>query len=232
MPAWATFTTTTGRLRGTPAATDVGSFAGIVISVSDGQTSAALPAFAITVSDAPNRAPTISGTPGTSVTQGTAYVFTPTASDPDGDTLTFSITNPPAWATFDPSTGRLQGTPGASDVGTTTGIVIRVTDGDLTTSLPAFNVTVQAVATGSATLSWTPPTQNTDGSSLTNLAGYKIYWGTSQGTYPNSVALNNPGLSTYVVENLAAGTYFFVATAVNADGVESSFSSAASKTIP
>ncbi len=80
-------------------------------------------------------------------------------------------------------------------------------------------------------LSWTPPTTNTDGSPLTNLAGYKVYWGTSQGNYPNSATLNNPGLTSYVVGNLAPGTYFFVATALNSVGVESSFSATASKTI-
>ena len=128
-PSWATFTTSTGRLQGTPASGNVGAFAGIVISVSDGQASAQLPAFTITVSAPPNRAPTISGTAPTAVMQGTAYTFTPTASDPDGDTLTFSITNKPSWATFNTSTGRLQGTPTAGDVGTTTGVVIGVSDG-------------------------------------------------------------------------------------------------------
>jgi len=228
-PAWAAFNTGTGRLAGTPPS--AGTFSGITISVSDGQASAQLTAFAIVVSPAPNRAPTITGTAPSAVMQGAAYSFQPTASDPDGDTLTFTIANAPAWASFDTGTGRLSGTPAAQHVGTTSGIVITANDGTLTASLPAFAVTVQAVATGSAMLSWTPPTQNTDGSPLTNLAGYKIYWGTQQGTYPNSTTLNNPGLATYVVEGLAPGTYFFVATAVNAVGVESSFSGVASKTI-
>jgi hypothetical protein len=92
-------------------------------------------------------------------------------------------------------------------------------------------VTVQAVATGSATLTWTPPTTNTDGSALADLAGYKIYWGTTQGSYPNSVTLTNPGLTSYVVTNLVPGTYFFVATALNSAQVESAFSAPASKTI-
>ena len=231
-PTWASLTASTGRLQGTPAATDVGTFANIVISVSDGQSTTPLPAFAITVSAAPNRAPTISGAPPTSVMQGTLYGFQPTANDLDGDVLTFSIANKPAWATFTTSTGRLQGTPSAGDVGTTSGIVITVTDGKASTALTAFNLTVQATATGSATLNWQPPTQNTDGSTLTNLAGFKVYWGTSQGTYPNSVTLNNPGLATYVVGNLVSGTYFFVVTSFNTTGSESSRSNSASKTIP
>jgi hypothetical protein len=230
-PSWATFTASTGRLQGTPAAANVGTFANIRISVSDGQDTTALAPFSIAVSQ-PNRAPTISGTPGTSVMVGTQYTFTPTASDPDGNTLTYSIANAPAWAAFNTATGQLSGTPGVQHIGATSGIVITVSDGTLSASLPAFTLTVQAVATGSATLSWTPPTTNTDGTPLTNLAGYKIYWGPTAGNYPNSVSLTNPGLTSYVVSNLVPGTYFFVATAVNSVGAESVFSAPASKTIP
>ena len=84
---------------------------------------------------------------------GTAYSFTPTASDPDGNTLTFSIANKPSWATFNTGTGRLQGTPSAGDVGTTTGIVISVSDGRerVARGLQRHG---HAVATGSATLTW------------------------------------------------------------------------------
>jgi hypothetical protein len=231
-PVWATFTTTTGRLQGTPTTANVGTFGNIVISVSDGQASAQLPAFAINVGTAPNTAPTISGTPATSVLQGTQYTFQPTASDANGDVLTFSIVNRPAWATFTTSTGLLQGTPTADNVGTTSGIIITVTDGQASRALAAFAITVQANATGSATLTWLPPTQNVDGSPLTNLAGYKVYWGTSPGSYPNSVTLNNPGLLTYVVDYLVSGTYYFVVTAFNSTGAESGQSNSASKTIP
>jgi hypothetical protein len=230
-PAWATFSTTTGRLQGTPTASNVGTFGNIVIRVSDGQATAQLPAFSIIVNSAPNRAPVISGTPSTSVVAGTAYSFQPTASDPDGNSLTYSITNAPAWATFSTTTGRLQGTPTAANVGTYSNIVIRVSDGTASASLAAFNITVVAVAGGSATLTWTPPTTNTNGTPLTNLAGYRVRWGTAAGNYPNAVTLNNPGLATYVVGNLAPGTYYFVVTALNSSGVESQFSNMASKTI-
>jgi hypothetical protein len=229
-PAWATFSTSTGRLQGTPTAANTGNFSNIGISVSDGQASTPLPAFTITVG-ALNTAPTISGTPATSVMQGTQYTFQPTANDADGEALTFSIVNKPVWATFSTSTGRLQGTPGAGNVGTTSGIIIAVSDGKASKALPAFNLAVQATASGSVTLIWQPPTQNEDGSALTNLAGFKVYWGTSLGAYPNSVTLNNPGLASYVVDNLVPGTYFFVMTSVNSAGTESQRSNAASKTI-
>ncbi|NIS31701.1 MAG: hypothetical protein GWO04_17900, partial [Actinobacteria bacterium] len=76
-PAWASFSSATGALTGTPVSADVGTYADIRISVSDGQATAALPAFTIEVASAPNRAPTISGEPATSVTVGSPYSFTP-----------------------------------------------------------------------------------------------------------------------------------------------------------
>jgi hypothetical protein len=229
-PAWATFSTSTGRLSGTPAAGNVGTTSSIAIKVSDGKLSASLAAFSIAVT-ASNAAPTITGTPSTAVTIGSAYSFQPTANDSNGDTLTFSIVNKPSWATFDAATGRLQGTPAAGNVGTTTGIVISVSDGKVSTALAAFNLAVQAVATASVTVTWLPPTENSDGSALTDLAGYRIYWGTSAGSYSSSVTVNNGGLSSYVVTGLTPGTYYFAATAINAAGVESGFSNAASKIV-
>ena len=76
-----------------------------------------------------NGAPTISGTPGTTVAQGAAYSFTPAATDPDNDPLIFGIDAKPAWATFNTNTGQLSGTPGAADVGIYRGIVVWVSDG-------------------------------------------------------------------------------------------------------
>ena len=94
-----------------------------------------------------------------------------------------------------------------------------------------IEVLAQGAPTGSATLNWTAPTRNEDGSALGDLAGYKLYWGTEPGSYPNSVTIDNPSVTTYVVENLTAGTYQFVATAFNTSGVESRFSNTATKTV-
>lgn len=90
---------------------------------------------------------------------------------------------------------------------------------------------IVAQQTGSAALAWTPPNQNTDGSPLKNLAGYRVYWGPSQGSYPNSMTVAIPGLSSYVVDQLSAGTWYFVVTAFSSTGFESAFSNVASKTI-
>ncbi|MEZ5532036.1 MAG: putative Ig domain-containing protein [Steroidobacteraceae bacterium] len=183
-----------------------------------------------------NSAPTISGSPATQAVAGQAYSFTPQASDPEGATLTFSITNRPAWATFDSATGRLSGTPATGNVGTTSGIVISVTDGTTSVSLAAFSITVSAgttppPVTGSVTLNWQPPTERTDGSALSNLASYRIYYGNSQGNYSNTVNVTNPGLTSYVIDNLAGGTWYFVMTAIDGAGVESARTNPVSKTI-
>lgn len=230
-PTWASFSSSTGRLQGTPTASHIGQYGNIRISVSDGTTSSSLGSFAITVTSA-NTTPIISGTPPAVVLPGQPYSFQPTASDPDGDTLMFTVQNRPAWAAFDSSTGALQGTPSAAHVGTYSNIEIRVSDGTSTASLTAFSITVQPVALGSATLSWQAPTANVDGSPLVDLAGYKIYWGTSSGNYANTITINNPGLTTYVVDNLTSGTYYFATSAFNAKGAESALSNETSKTIP
>ena len=86
-------------------------------------------------------------------------------------------------------------------------------------------------AAGSVTLSWTAPTENEDGSPLEDLAGYRIYWGTTPGEYPNSLTIDNPGITTTVIDSLVPGTYEFVATSFNAAGVESVYSNTSTKTV-
>ena len=231
-PSWASFSNTTGQLSGTATTGNVGIFSGIVISVSDGTLTSSLPAFAIAVSAPANPPPTISGTPATSANAGTAYSFTPTAADPNGNPLTFSIQNPPSWASFNTQSGNLSGTPGSADAGTYSNIIISVSDGTSTASLAAFSIIVTQVANGSATVSWSAPTQNTDGSALTNLAGFNIYYGTSASNLNQSVQIANPGLTTYALGNLAPGAWYFAVNAYTTAGAESALSSIASKTIP
>lgn len=230
-PAWANFDTTTGALWGTPAAADVGSHDGIVISVSDGQLSAELPAFSIRVVDV-NDPPVITGVPATEVTENVAYRFVPTASDPEGDVLTFTITNKPTWAQFDPATGTLSGTPGGTDAGVTQGVVIGVSDGQHAAYLPAFDLTVidDGVVNGTALLSWTPPTARVDGTTLTDLAGYRIHFGRASRDYTETREAG-PGVTSYQVEQLEGGDWYFAVTAIDSKGVESDYSNEVSKTI-
>ena len=159
------------------------------------------------------------------------YEFVPTASDADGDTLTFDVQSKPNWANFDLSTGRLYGQPTLADVGEYTDIVVSVSDSTSSISLPAFTVSVTATALDTVTLSWTAPTQNSDGSALTDLAGYKIYYRKNSGSYDQAVRLDNPSITTFVVEQLSPATYYFAATAFNSTGVESSFSTEVVRTV-
>lgn len=177
-----------------------------------------------------NSAPVISGSPSGAVTVGNTYSFTPTASDADGDTLTFTIENQPSWASFDSATGQISGQPTVGDLGMYSNIVIRVTDGIDTTSMSPFAVSVNSVATGSVSLSWTPPTQYSDGSSL-SVAGYRVYYGTQQNVYNQQVDITNPSVSTVTIDNLTPDTYYFVATSVDGNGVESSYSNVATKVV-
>ncbi|HEU4486796.1 MAG TPA: putative Ig domain-containing protein [Povalibacter sp.] len=237
-PSWATFSSSTGKLSGTP--TRTGTYSSVQIYAWDGKYAANLPAFTITVKSASggtsstNHAPTITGTPATSVTVGNSYSFKPTAKDADGNSLGYSIKNKPSWATFSTATGQLSGKPSSSNVGSFSNIVISVSDGKASASLKAFTIAVKAASssgTGSATLSWTPPTTNTDGSSLTNLSGYRIYYGTSSSSLNKTVQITNPSISTYVIDDLSAATWYFAVKAVASSGAESALSNKVSKTI-
>ena len=179
-----------------------------------------------------NQAPTIQGSPSTSIAAGQAYSFQPSASDPDGDTLTFSVSNKPSWAAFDASTGKISGTPTAADVATYSNIRVTVSDGKGgSASTAMFAITVTDLGNGSVTLSWTPPTQNDDGSALTDLAGYEVRYGKDQANLDRTVQLTNPSLSTFVVDSLTSGTWFFAVRSINSSGSGSVLSNVASKTI-
>lgn len=226
-PAWLSFSYQSGGLYGTPTA--AGTYSDIEIFVKDTHVTKSLGKFSITVSGG-NTAPKISGTPSTALNANSVYSFQPTASDANGDALTFSIANKPSWATFSSTTGKLSGTPDAGSVGTYSNIVVSVSDGKVSASLPAFSIAVNQLSFGAVTLSWTPPTQNTDGTSLANLAGYRVVYGTSASTL-NQMVQVNAGVSSMVIENLAPATYYFAVRAYTTSGVESSNSNVATKVL-
>jgi hypothetical protein len=236
-PAWASFSRVSGQLVGAPTTANVGKYSNIIISVSDGVKSASLAPFAISVTTGGSTTgPTISGSPPTTATVGTAYAFTPKATVPTGMPLSFSVRNKPAWASFSIATGKISGTPTASNVGTYSSIVISASDGAASASLAPFSIVVSQPSstggTGSATLHWTAPTTNTNGSALTNLAGYHIYYGKSSSTMTTSVTITNPGTTSHTISNLAAGTWFFCVNAYTTSGMESARSNIGSKAIP
>lgn len=141
-PSWASFDTSNGTLSGTPVNADTGTTNDVTISVTDGNETVALTAFALTVNYHNSPPPSITGTPVAHIVYGNAYSFTPGSSDADGDGLTFSIVNKPSWASLNTSTGALTGTPTAAESGYYSNIVISVTDGIDTTDLEAFDISV------------------------------------------------------------------------------------------
>ena len=84
---------------------------------------------------------------------------------------------------------------------------------------------------GSATLRWQAPTETSDGQPLTDLAGYRVYYGLASFKLDRWVTISDPGNTTAVISGLSAGTWYFAVTAFTRQGVESSMSSVVSKRI-
>ena len=99
------------------------------------------------------------------------------------------------------------------------------------TSGSSTTTTTPPPVTGSATLSWMPPTENTDGTALTDLAGYYIHYGTSADALNQVIDVPGGATTTYEIDYLAQGTYYFSVSAYTSAGTESAPSSVASKSI-
>jgi hypothetical protein len=175
-----------------------------------------------------NQAPSISGTPAASVQAGVAYNFTPSASDPDGDSLSFTVSNLPSWASFDSDTGAISGQPQESDVGTYADVSVTVSDGALTASISPFAIEVvtATVATGSLSLRWAAPATRTDGTTLElhEIDGYCIYLGGSSDSLEMKVDINDGTADAHTIPDLPVGTYFVAVTAYDNEGNYSGFS--------
>ena len=189
--------------------------------------------------------PQISGSPAVMADEQQPYVFNATALVPGGGGTQFAIENLPHWAVFDPSSGRLEGVPQPGDAGVYENIVISMTNGVASASLPPFSIEVYPLpepslepspgdvspATGAVPLSWEPPVANEDGSTLIDLAGYRIYAGPSPEELTLLVGVDSPGLTDFVVESLEAGAHSFAISAVNASGTEGQLSETVSTLI-
>jgi len=198
----------------------------------------------------------LAGAPPTTVTVGDPYYYAPTVSQ-GGGPISFSIQGQPAWSSFDTQTGALAGTPAAADVGVSGGIIITAANSVNTVSVGPFSIEVDpatsptpppnpappnpapptpspptpAPTTGSATLDWSPPTENADGSPLTNLAGYYVHYGTSDTSLTQTIDVADASATTYVVSGLTSGTYYFAVSAYNSLGLEGAWSNIAGKTL-
>jgi hypothetical protein len=178
-----------------------------------------------------NRAPSISAEAASYARVGTTFEFAPTANDADGDALTFSATNLPPWASLDAKTGRITGTPGSADVGEYEAIVITVADATHTAKSGAFEITVLAAATGIASLQWEIPVAKVNGEPLDDLAGFHILYGRNGDDLDHSVFIDGPAVTTYEIDSLDPGVWYFAISAVNASGLEGPPSTAMTKSI-
>lgn len=174
-PQWLTLNGST--LSGSPTLGQEGSY-NVVLTVQDGQGGEDTQSFSLNVT-AENQSPIITGTAITQVTVGQLYSFTPEASDPDNDSLTFSIANKPQWLDFSASSGTLTGTPTSDDTGSYAGIRISVSDGiNDAVTLAAFTITVNPAPSESVTFSVpassTLPATSAEGAACSDHAVYHL----------------------------------------------------------
>jgi hypothetical protein len=173
----------------------------------------------------------ISGTPAPTAEIGQFYSFRPTVVASAGSSLTYAVANKPAWAQFSATTGTLSGTPSTGSVATDSNIVVSVSNGAQSAALPAFNITVQPALAGTASLSWSRPTENTNGTPLTDLAGYVIRYGTSSTALNNKISVASASATGAKITNLSPGNWSFGVSAINTANVESRLSAIVGKTI-
>jgi hypothetical protein len=183
---------------------------------------------------------TISGTPPSTATVGEQYNFAPVVYDANGKELQFDYVNRPAWSGAYRGSGAIIGTP--TQAGVYANIQIQAWDGEHFATTAPFTITVLAAgagptapptaAAGSATVSWEKPTQNTNGTPLTDLAGYIVRYGTDIAELSSSVMVTSPNTTTLEIGSLSPGNWHFAVTAINAMNVESELSTIVNQTIP
>ena len=150
---------------------------------------------------------------------GVEFEFLPAVTNMKG-TPTFSAENLPTWASLDPATGRVIGTPKTADVGQYESIIIAVADGAQRVATQPFNITVVGSGSGVAMLEWRVPLSKMDGSTLDDLAGYRISYGRDAEALDHSILINSPTQTSYEFSTLDGGVWYFAVIAVNASGLE------------
>jgi large repetitive protein len=178
---------------------------------------------------------TLQGTPPTTVVAQANYYFQPKRSV-SSSMVTFKVTGLPSWARFDSSTGALSGIPQTRDEGTTGHIVISASNDTTSAAMTPFVIKVTAPvsdssASGAVLLSWQPPTENVDGSPVSNLAGYHIYYGKTADDLTSTVTVSGADTTSYVVKGLEEGAYYFSVVAFNSAGMVSGKSNLADQTV-
>lgn len=136
-----------------------------------------------------------------------------------------------AWSPWsDPSWSTCSGGHQTRTLVRTRTIVTQPANGGTACPVLTESTTESRACTGSASLSWTPPTRNTDGT-LSGLAGYRVSYGTSPNALTQTVQISNASATSYAVSNLTPGTYYFAVRAYNSTGGESANSNVVSKVV-
>jgi Putative Ig domain len=229
LPAWLGINTANGILSGTPSAAQAGVYANITISVTDGNSTASLPAFTITVT-AGNGATSSAASWTQCASEGGNCAFSGTKLVRYGEpfngrwaaarTLTGPVPCTNAfWGDPSPGTGK------RCEI-----VDSLVVDPSTSTTTPTTN-SASVAGTGTATLVWQRPSQNTDGSPLVDLAGFIIKYGTDPASLSQTVTLTDPAATRHTLQSLGRGTWYFTVASLTASGVESDLSPLVSKTI-
>jgi hypothetical protein len=158
------------------------------------------------------------------------YQYVPEVGDLAGADVAFTVENKPAWATFDGATGMLTGTPASADVGSRSTVRIVAAAGGKRATVE-FQLQVVASADGLANVALDAPLTRTDGSALQNLAGYRIYYGKTKARLDQFVDVKDRAATSAIVSQLTPGTWYFAATAYDANGLESDPTDLQQKTI-
>jgi len=190
----------------------------------------------VTVAPVPvhNEAPTILAAAIDDAKVGESFDYQPVVADAEHDALHFTATNLPAWASLDPTSGRISGMPSANDVGTYVSVTIHVADGTHVVTAAPFSINVvqgDEIGTGVASLQWQLPTSKVSGDVLDDLAGYRILYGRDRDDLDHSVLVTDPTLTSYQFSTLMPGTWYFAVVAVSASGLEGPPTAVATKSI-
>jgi Putative Ig domain/Fibronectin type III domain len=207
------------------------------------ESASAAPSAPADVAAVPNNAPpTIEIAAVEDAQVGAAFDYLPMAQDPESDTLQFTATNLPPWASLDSISGRIRGTPGPMDAGVYEAISITVADAMHKVVTAPFSITVNPalepmlepaleLGSGVASLQWETPPSKVSGEPLDDLAGYRILYGRSSSDLDHSVLITNPATTSYQFSTLSPGVWYFAVVAVNANGLEGPPTTLASKSI-
>lgn len=170
----------------------------------------------------------VTGAPPESVTVGEYYYFVPTAANANTAELEFSYINKPDWSGSYRSSGALIGTPAVP--GVYPDIQIEAWDGVHFGISAPFTITVSAISASSVTLRWVRPSENTDGSVLTDLRGYLIRYGNRTGQLDNQLSIGSADSTTAELSDLTPGEWYFQIAAVSDANVRGPFSATARQT--